>query len=342
LRNGDANQQSRGQQGLPSAQESPRHPATIPKRWRRIKQRPRPADPSPVAMTSLSPTAPIARAAAVAARTPWNHFRRRWTEWMIGRPEDQLIAGLWTVTESRAAFYLGLMLLLLLPAAIGLGLGPADSAGRFVLVATALAAVFAASEVEVQRRTRGVALLPLIAGLASGLAVSAIYATVLWSDLPGVWSRHTSIFLVFPLLVLATGLRGDPRLSAATGFFCSLGFVAVAAAAPSFTGENADKAAELARHLDTTSVGIQLAILACSTVFGTAMASHERTLRRTAHCDPLTGLIRAETFERCLEREVKRSVRSELPLTLALIDLDRFRQLNDAHGHTFGDAILSG
>lgn len=259
---------------------------------------------------------------------------------MIGRPEDQLIAGLWTVTESRAAFYLGLLLLLLLPAAIGLGLGPADSAGRFVLVATAIAAVFAASQVEVQRRTRGVTLLPLIAGLASGLAVSAVYAAVLWSDLPGVWSRHNSIFLIFPLLVLATGLRGDPRLSAATGFFCSLGFVAVAAAAPSFAGEAGDKAEEIARYLDTTSVGIQLAILVCSTVFGTAMASHERTLRRTAHCDPLTGLIRAETFERCLEREVQRSVRSELPLTLALIDLDRFRQLNDAHGHAFGDAIL--
>ncbi len=259
---------------------------------------------------------------------------------MIGRPEDRLIAGLWTANESRAALYLGLLLLLLLPAAIGLGLGPTDALGRIVLVATAVAAVFSASEVQVQRRSRGVALLPVIAGLVYGLAVSAVFAAVLWSDLPGLWSRHSTVFLIFPLLLLATGLRGDPRLSVATGLFCSLGFVGVAAAAPSLAGADLEKATELARQLDPTNVGIQLLILACTTVFAAASASRERTLRRGAHCDPLTGLIRAETFERCVEREALRSVRSDLPLTLALIDLDRFRQLNDAHGHAFGDAIL--
>ncbi len=292
-------------------------------------------------MISLHTMAPIATpASAAAARTPWNHFRRRWTEWMIGRPEDRLLAGLWTAGESRAALYLGLLLLLLLPAAIGLGLGPTQATGRFVLLATAVAAVFSASEVEVQRRTRGVALLPVIAGLVYGLAVSAVFAAVLWSDLPGLWSRHTTVFLTFPLLMLATGLRGDPRLCVATGVFCSLGFLGVVTAAPSLSGGNLEKATALARELDATNVSIQLLILACTTVFAAANADRERTLRRGAHCDPLTGLIRAETFERCLERETLRSVRSELPLTLALIDLDRFRQLNDAHGHPFGDAIL--
>jgi len=292
-------------------------------------------------MTVLRTDSPIATpAAAAAARTPWNHFRRRWADWMVGRPEDRLIAGLWTAAESRAALYLGLLLLLLLPAGIGLGMGPPDATGRFLLVAAAMAAVFSASEVEVQRRSRGVALLPLIGGLVYGVAVSALFAAVLWAELPGVWTRHATVFLVFPLLVLATGLRGDPRLCVATGVFCILGFVAVAAAAPGLAAGDAHKAAELARQLDFTNVAVQLVILLCATAFGTANAARERTLRRFAHCDPLTGLIRAETFERCLEREARRSVRADLPLTIALIDLDRFRQLNDAHGHAFGDAIL--
>ena len=140
--------------------------------------------------------------------------------------------------------------------------------------------------------------------------------------------------------MLATGLRGDPRLCVATGLFCSLGFVSVAAAAPMLAADDPSKAAELARQLDVTNVGVQLLILLCATVFGTASAARERTLRRFAHCDPLTGLIRAETFERCLEREARRSVRADLPLSIALIDLDRFRQVNEAHGHAFGDAIL--
>jgi diguanylate cyclase (GGDEF)-like protein len=140
--------------------------------------------------------------------------------------------------------------------------------------------------------------------------------------------------------VLATGLRGDPRLPVATGMFCSLGFVAVVTAAPMLAASDPSKAAELARQLDATNVGIQLLILLCATVFATLNAGRERTLQRLSHCDPLTGLIRAETFERCLEREARRSVRADVPLSLALIDLDRFRQLNEAHGHAFGDAIL--
>jgi diguanylate cyclase (GGDEF)-like protein len=292
-------------------------------------------------MIATRTTPPIgARAAAAAARTPWNHFRRRWGEWMVGRPEDRLIAGLWSAGESRAALYLGLLLLLLLPAGIGLGLGPPDATGRFVLVAAALAAVFSASEVEVQRRSRGVALLPLIAGLVYGAAVSSVFAAVLWAAVPGIWTRHAIVFLTFPLLVLATGQRGDPRLCVATGLFCSLGFVSVVAFAPMLAADDAKKAAALALQLDATNVGIQLLILLCATAFGTASATRERTLRRFAHCDPLTGLIRAETFERCLEREARRSVRADLPLSIALIDLDRFRLLNETHGHAFGDAIL--
>ncbi len=289
----------------------------------------------------LGPTTPIAvPVAAAAARTPWNQLRRQWAEWMGGRPEDLLIAGLWTASESRAALYLGLLLLLLLPAAVGLGLGPTDAAGRLVLVATAVAAVFSASEVEVQRRARGVALLPVIAGLVYGTAVSAVFAAVLWADLPAVWQRHTTAFLVFPLLVLATGLRGDPRLCVATGLFSSLGFLAVVAAAPTIAAGDPDKVDGLAHQLDATNLGIQLLILLCTTVFGAANASRERTLLRIAHCDALTGLIGANAFERCLEREARRSVRTGQALTIALVDLDRFRQLNDAHGHAFGDAIL--
>jgi diguanylate cyclase (GGDEF)-like protein len=289
-------------------------------------------------MRSISPIA--APAAAAAARTPWNQLRRRWVEWMVGRPEDLLIAGAWTASESRAALYLGLLLLLLLPAVIGLGLAPSDAAGRFVLVATALAALFSASEFEVQRRSRGVALLPLIAGLVYGLAVSSLFAAVLWAAAPAVWTRHAVVFSLFPLLVLATGLRSDPRLPVATGLFCALGFLSVVAAAPLLAAHDAHKAAQLARQLDATNVGVQLLILLCVTSFATLNASRERTLQRLSHCDPLTGLIRVETFERCLEREARRSVRADVPLSIALIDLDRFRQLNEAHGHAFGDAIL--
>jgi diguanylate cyclase (GGDEF)-like protein len=279
-------------------------------------------------------------AAAVASRSPWNQLRRRWVEFMVGRPEDRLIAGLWTADQGRRAIYLGLLGLLVLPVVVGLGLAPGDAIGRWALVATAVAALFAASEIEADRRARGAALLPVIAGLVYGLAVSGVYAAVLWAELPGAWGRHAVVFLLYPLLVLASGLRGDPRFTVALGVFSMLGFWFVVAAAPSLASHDPEKAARLVLDFDATNTGIQVVTLLCATVLGAASADRGRALRRLSHCDALTGLISGASFERCLDREVRRCLATGLPLSLAIIDLDRFRLLNEAHGHAFGDAIL--
>jgi diguanylate cyclase (GGDEF)-like protein len=287
----------------------------------------------------LAPTIAVP-AAALASRTPWNQFRRRWTEFMVGRPEDRLIAGLWSAEQGRRAIYLGVLGLLVLPAFVGLGLAPGDALGRWVLIATAAAALFSASEIEADRRARGAALLPVIAGLVYGSAVSAVYAAVLWSDLPSAWTRHHVVFLLYPLLFLASALRGDPRFSAALGVFATAGYCVVVAAAPGLAADDVEKRAQLALAHDATNVGIQLVVLACATALGAASADRGRLLRRLAHCDPLTGLISGVSFQRCLERESRRSLAIGLPLSVAVIDLDRFRFLNEAHGHAFGDAIL--
>ena len=279
-------------------------------------------------------------AAALASRTPWNQFRRRWTEFMVGRPEDRLVAGLWSAEEGRRAIYLGVLGLLVLPAFVGLGLAPGGALGRWVLIATAAAALFSASEIEAERRARGAALLPVVAGLVYGAATSAVFAAVLWSDLPGAWARHPVVFLLYPLLLLASALRGDPRFSVSLGIFASAGYCLVVALAPGLAADDPQKAAHLAFDHDATNVGIQLAVLVCATALGAASAERGRVLRRLGHCDPLTGLISGHSFERCLEREVRRCLVAGLPLSIAVIDLDRFRLLNDAHGHAFGDAIL--
>ncbi len=259
---------------------------------------------------------------------------------MVGRPEDRLIAGLWSAEQGRRAIYLGVLGLLVLPAFVGLGLAPGDALGRWVLIATAAAALFSASEIEADRRARGAALLPVIAGLIYGSAVSAVYAAVLWSDLPNAWARHHVVFLLYPLLLLASALRGDPRFSAALGLFATAGYCVVVAAAPGLAADDLEKRAHLALAHDATNVGIQLVVLACATALGAASADRGRLLRRLAHCDPLTGLISGVSFQRCLERESRRSLAVGLPLSVAVIDLDRFRFLNESHGHAFGDAIL--
>jgi diguanylate cyclase (GGDEF)-like protein len=56
--------------------------------------------------------------------------------------------------------------------------------------------------------------------------------------------------------------------------------------------------------------------------------------------DPLTGLPNRRAFERALAREVERARRSGSGLAVALLDLDRFKGINDRYGHPAGDRAL--
>jgi len=63
-------------------------------------------------------------------------------------------------------------------------------------------------------------------------------------------------------------------------------------------------------------------------------------LWRKANFDALTELPNRELFHDRLEQEIKKSVRSGLPIALLLIDLDQFKEVNDTLGHEMGDLLL--
>ncbi len=62
--------------------------------------------------------------------------------------------------------------------------------------------------------------------------------------------------------------------------------------------------------------------------------------RRESLTDPLTGLYNRRCFDEMADREILLARRHGHPLTLAAIDLDRFKQINDTLGHAAGDAVL--
>ncbi len=57
--------------------------------------------------------------------------------------------------------------------------------------------------------------------------------------------------------------------------------------------------------------------------------------------DDLTGLFNSRQFYRHIAQEIERSNRYFRPLSLILMDIDKFKSLNDTYGHLFGDKILS-
>ena len=63
-------------------------------------------------------------------------------------------------------------------------------------------------------------------------------------------------------------------------------------------------------------------------------------LETQAHTDPLTGLANRRHFFESADAELARSRRYEAPLSLLMLDIDHFKEVNDAHGHRAGDRVL--
>jgi diguanylate cyclase (GGDEF)-like protein len=66
----------------------------------------------------------------------------------------------------------------------------------------------------------------------------------------------------------------------------------------------------------------------------------QRKLADMAYTDPLTGLANRRQFERLFSHQVATAKRQGVDFALALVDLDRFKQINDTLGHAAGDALL--
>ena len=69
-------------------------------------------------------------------------------------------------------------------------------------------------------------------------------------------------------------------------------------------------------------------------------ARREEELKKAATTDGLTGLANRATFDAFLAEELAQATGTKRPLALVMIDIDRFKSVNDTHGHPAGDAVL--
>jgi two-component system cell cycle response regulator len=71
-----------------------------------------------------------------------------------------------------------------------------------------------------------------------------------------------------------------------------------------------------------------------------ATLSDKLRFEQLASTDPLTGCLNRRALVEKLEQEVERANRYDFPVTVLMIDLDRFKLVNDTRGHLVGDAVL--
>lgn len=83
-------------------------------------------------------------------------------------------------------------------------------------------------------------------------------------------------------------------------------------------------------------------LLSLGDVIGMAVQNAKLHAQVKEHAirDPLTGLYNRRYFDEVYRQEVERAHRYGMPLTVAMIDIDDFKRINDTRGHRAGDAVL--
>ena len=82
-------------------------------------------------------------------------------------------------------------------------------------------------------------------------------------------------------------------------------------------------------------------MLVVAAAIATIIVLRQGELLHRSSVDSLTGLYNREAFGEHLETELTRSRRHHHPLSVGMIDVDQFKQINDDHGHASGDAALA-
>ncbi len=155
---------------------------------------------------------------------------------------------------------------------------------------------------------------------------------------PDITANSSVLFATYFIIIGAMALRTDPRICALAGLTGVLAYGAVVA--------YADIQWDLANHptelgaFDLTSHYGRLLLLTCAVFLSTSVVLRTQRLRWLAAKDPLTHLINRGAFDERMQAEVARAVRHKHKLSVAMIDIDHFKQFNDTYGHMVGDEVL--
>ena len=146
---------------------------------------------------------------------------------------------------------------------------------------------------------------------------------------------------------VAANVEPDQRstLVVVLGVAAVAGMTTMALVAWSYIGWRLSRIARALEHALDTEQPIRLreggipAERRLARAFNTAAGAFLQTEARATH-DRLTGVPNRETLLTTLAAEIERAARHYQPLSVAFIDIDRFKPINDNYGHNSGDAVL--
>ncbi|MGB2626186.1 MAG: GGDEF domain-containing protein [Candidatus Acidiferrum sp.] len=171
--------------------------------------------------------------------------------------------------------------------------------------------------------------------------VSSGLALFLFLDQPHTAVNSKVVFEGYFLAIGSSSLRYDKRICITSGLLACAQYFAIVYIAASHWDLNSPMYAPYTYGLFAWSAQIsRLIMMLTATGLSLALVSRSQKLLQLATSDPLTGLFNRGYVDDRLAIEFSRARRYRKLLTIAVIDVDRFKSLNDALGHAAGDAVL--
>jgi two-component system, cell cycle response regulator len=185
---------------------------------------------------------------------------------------------------------------------------------------------------------------PWLSFVTTGLDVSLVSAALamfLVLDRPHTAVNSKVVFEGYFLAIGATSLRYDKRVCITAGLLAFTEYLAIVAfAATHWDLNNPIYAPFPYGEFDWSNQISRLVIMVTASALSFWLVARSQRLLQLATSDPLTGLPNRSYVDDRFAVELSRARRYGTSLTIAVIDADRFKQLNDTYGHPAGDLVL--
>lgn len=171
--------------------------------------------------------------------------------------------------------------------------------------------------------------------------VSGALAMFLFLDKPHTAVNSKVVFEGYFLAIGGTSLRYDKRVCITAGVLAFAEYFAIVYFASTHWDLNNSIYLPFPYGMfDWSNQVSRMIIMLTASVLSVALVARSQRLLQLATSDPLTGLHNRGYIDDRFAIELSRARRYGTPMTIAVIDADRFKLLNDTHGHPAGDFVL--
>ncbi|MFW6085025.1 MAG: diguanylate cyclase [Gemmatimonadota bacterium] len=210
---------------------------------------------------------------------------------------------------------------------------PASEIGRtYHLIASIAAPVLLALHLGVNRAHYSW-WLGFLTSLVEVTLISGSLLVLVLAGYPAHALHASPLFVVYFFSLAATTVRLDHRAGLVAGLAAAVQYVLIVAVAGLATGWSLSFTAMVDQ-------GVRTGLLLAMTGLAVLVTRRMQVPHVLSANDSLTGVLNRRAFGERWEAELSRARRYGRPISVAVLDIDYFKQFNDHHGHAAGDVAL--